>query len=123
MENSTPSFNTLQTLISHLIPLNQYQIMCQPPFLKISSMIHPEETLMMVWLPKTNQHPFFTDWMEQFAKDKVAEYWIINPTISAITIYCLDETEQFYQYLACSRGIIQSPLIETLVFDLNELFI
>lgn len=123
MELSTPSFNTLKTLMSHLIPRTQYQITSEPPFLKISNIAHPEEVLIMVWLPQTHQHPFFTDWMAQFAKEKVAEYWIINPAISAITIYCLDETEQFYQYLACSRGIIQSPLIETLVFDLNELFI
>lgn len=123
MENSTPSFNTLQTLMSRLISPTQYQITSQPPFLRISNLAHPEEMLMMVWLPKTNQHPFFTDWMEQFAKDKVAEYWVINPTISAITIYSLDENQQFCQQIACSRGIIQSPLMETLVFDLNELFI
>ncbi|WP_144460879.1 Uma2 family endonuclease [Siminovitchia fortis] len=57
-----------------------------------------------------------------YQKNKVKEYWIVNPILDNIMVYTLDENDQYCLVENEKEGIVKSRIIEGFEVDVQAIF-
>jgi len=72
--------------------------------------------------PSNQSHDLITK-LNLYMRYGVQEYWIVNPMLEAITVYCLNEEGMYEQYdMKTEKGYIKSKILDGFSVDLEYIF-